>query len=142
MVHRGVAADGNIDDLGRRGIDGAAEVVRQRIERGDGGLAQFARGIGSADGVVHAADDVGAPGHLRVLDAEAGQALPARQIDQEAGDIGGAEIDRQPERAAAGRGDIDRLALAHAHPQRPFVVAQHRRQLPGGGEIDRGERLR
>ena len=116
-----------------------AEIVRQRVDGGHRAFAQLARGLRAADGVIHAADDIGAPEDLRVLDAEAGQALPARQIEQEAGDVGGAEIDRQAQRAAAGRGEIDRFRPAQAHAQRPIIVAQDRWQLPGGGEVERGK---
>ena len=139
MMHRRVAADGDIDNFLRRRADGMAEIVRQRVDGGHRAFAQLMRGLRAADGVIHAADDIGAPEDLRVLDAEAGQALPARQIEQEAGDVGGAEIDRQAQRAAAGRGEVDRFRPAQAHAQRPIIVAQDRWQLPGGGEVDRGK---
>ena len=80
-----------------------AQIVGDRVDGGAGGLAQFG-GLGRAlDRMIHAADDVGAPGHLRVLDAEAGDALAAFQVDQEPGDIGGAEIDGQAQACGARR---------------------------------------
>ncbi len=142
VMHGGVAADRHIDDVGGGGADGQAQVMGECVDRRAGGLAQF-RGVRRPlDGVIHAADDVGAPGHLRVLDAEAGDARAALQVDQEAGDIGGAEVDGKAERAAARRRKPDQFALADMRAQRPVAAAQRSGQLPGRDQIDRGQRAR
>ena len=93
-----------------RRADGMAQVVGERIDRGGGGLcavraapagrwmAWLMRLMTSAP---HATCGFSMP---RLASARA-----ALQIDQEAGDIGGAEVDRQAERAAAGRRKADQL---------------------------------
>ena len=104
------------------GADGKAQVVRERVDRGRWPPGAVPRRRRTLDRVVHAADDVGAPGHLRILDAEAGDARAAFEIDQEAGDIGGAEVDGEAERPAARRRKPDQLALAHVRAQRPIAL--------------------
>ncbi len=141
MVHGRVAAHGHIEDIGRPRSHRATEVVRERVDGGDRGGAQLLGRAAVADGVIDAADHVGAPGDLRVLDAEARDAGAGRQIDEEAGDIGGAEIDGQTERRrTGGRREGDRLALAQMHARRPVGCAQQAGQLAGGGKVDRGNR--
>jgi hypothetical protein len=93
MVHGGVTANRDIDDFGGGSANRGAQVMGERVDRGRGRLAQF-RGVGGPlDRIIHTADDIGTPGYLRVLDAEAGEARAALQVDQESGDIGSAEVD-------------------------------------------------
>ena len=117
-----------------------AKVVRERVDGADSRRAQFLRRVGVADGVIDAADDVGAPGNLRVFDAEAGDACPAREIDKKTRHIGGAEIDGKAERRPAGRRKPDRFAVADMRTHRPVRCAQQARKVAGGGKIDGGQR--
>ena len=100
MVHGRVAADCNVGDIHRRGTDGLAKVVRQSVERGDAGGLQFRRAAGNQNGVIDAADEVGAPGGLRIFDAKACEPRARFQVDQESGGVGGAEIHGKAEQAA------------------------------------------
>ena len=113
MVHGGIAANRHVGDVGRAGADGKTKVMGERVDRGRRRLAQFRGALRPLDRVVHAADDIGAPGYLRVLDTEADQARAACQIDQETGDIGGAEIDGEAERAVSDRRKSDQLLITN-----------------------------
>src|SRR5450759_2136509 len=95
----------------------------ERVDRGSGRLAQFRGASGPLDGMIHPADNVGAPHHLWILDAETGDARAALQIDQETGDIGGAEVDGKAERLAARSRKSDQLTLADMRAQRPVAAA-------------------
>ena len=75
VLHGGVAADRDVDDVARLLRRRRGQVVGQRIDRVDGGRAQLLGGASAPDRVVDAADQIGAPGDLRVLQAQAGQAL-------------------------------------------------------------------
>ena len=123
MVHGGVAANRHIDDVGGGRADRKAQIMGERVDRCARRLAQFRGAGGPLDGMIHPADDVGAPRHLRVLDAEAGDARAALQIDQETGDIGGAEVDGKTERPAANGRKPDQLAFADMRAQRPVAAA-------------------
>ncbi len=72
------------------------------------------RAAGNLNGVVDAADEVGAPGGLRIFDAEARQPRARLQVDQKAGGVGGAEIHGKAKQAAFGRRKADDLAPAQA----------------------------
>ena len=119
MLHRRIAADHHVDDIPGRGGHGLAEVMGQRIERGDRGFAQFVAAAGLGHGVVDPADHVRAPRHLRILDGQAGQAPAASQVDQESRHIGGAQVDGQAQAGARGGGHTDQFALPQARAQRP-----------------------
>ena len=41
VMHGGIAADRHIDDVGRGGADGQAQIMGERVDRGAGRLAQF-----------------------------------------------------------------------------------------------------
>ena len=89
--------------------------------------------------MVDAADQVGAVAHLGVFYPEAGEPQSRRKIDQEPGDIGGAEIDGKTERRPPGRCEGDRLAVARMQADRPISSAQQAWQFARGAEIDAGQ---
>ncbi len=85
VVHGSIAAHADVDNVMPRGANGVTQVVGQRIDSLQGGFAQLISGNCASYRIVDATDEVGAPGCLRIFDAQAGQAHAAFQIDQEAG---------------------------------------------------------
>ena len=130
VLHRRVAADHHIDDVARLCGNSPAQIMGQSVEGCDRGSAQFVPTAGMRRGMIHPADHVGTPAHLRVLDGQGGQALAALQVDQESRHVGGPEVDREAQAGATRCGHADQFLLPNADAQRPGTRAQHRRQLP------------
>jgi hypothetical protein len=136
MLHRRVAANGDVEDVVFCSADRLGEVASERLNRQRRRGAQFVLGFRPGERMVEPGDDVGAPGDLRVLDPEARQPLAGRQIDEKADDVGRAEVDRQSQGDAPGRRDADDGRAANERARRKSVGAQDVGQRARGGKVD------
>ena len=128
MLHGGIAAQRDIDDVAGGGADRTAQIVRKRIDSRDGGEPQLFRAAGGACRVVDAADEIGAPSHLWILDGETREPDAAVEIDQECGDVRRAKIDRQSECARLRTGTANDFRAPDEHRDRAARRAQLRSQ--------------
>ena len=110
----------------------------ERVDRGDRRLAQFRRALPAPDRMVDAADDVRAPGDLRVFDAEAGEPRAACRSTRKPATLVVPRSTARPSVAGGAAKSRSARRSRDMRAHRPIAVAQSRRQLPRRGEIDCG----
>ena len=107
MVHGGIAHHHRIGNIQGRTPGLRAQAPGQVVQRLNDHPAQLFRALRLPDGMADARHHVLAVGDLRVHRPGSGQRLAAFQVNQVAGQLGGAQVHRQPQRGSARR--------AHAH---------------------------
>lgn len=140
VLHGRIPTDGEVHDIGRPAADRVTQIVAQCIDRRACRMLEFFDPIAATYRVSDPAYEVRPPGHLRVFDAEARKPFAGLELDQKAGDIGRAEIDRQTQAAPAGRRDSNDRGSTPINARGPRIVSQHLRQLARREYVDGFER--
>ena len=106
-MHGRIAADGYVHDVGGGQARRVTKIVRECIDGSDGTRLQ----LGAArapNGGREPADDVAAPGYLRILDCQVRNAPAAFQVDEKSRRVGRSEVDGKTEARPVGQRDADR----------------------------------
>ena len=127
-MDRRIAHDDCVHDVVRLGADGLAHAGRKLVESFGEQPGHGRCLIRPLVRVYQPGDDVLAVRDLRVHRTVRGQGPARRQVHDVRGDLGRADVDRQPQPGHAGRGDVDHLAAT----QRDTRPANPTSALGGG----------
>ena len=130
VVHRRVAADRHVDDVGGCAVHGLAQVVGQRVDGGDRGFAQFVGRRGWTAAWLTRLITSAPQATCGFSMARLASRRPLCRSIRKAATLVVPRSTARPRVALPGAATADQFVLPQARAQRPRIGAQHARELP------------
>ncbi len=138
MHHCRVSDDACIHELATRLTGPVEQLPGELIDCSPNDVGELLPTVGMTVSMLEAADDILPVRDLGIGHACGTQVLPGSEIEEVRRDLGGAEIDRKPDRIGVGRTQADEAVVTHECRHRPRVVTQRTTDRSDHGQIGLG----